>query len=149
MDLALKADFFILNDSEAKALTKTDSISSALRLLRGRRLVITLGRLGAIINGEDTGLQMIPALNIPKEKIVDTTGAGDVWCGAFLATYDLTEDLTNAVSTASIISGIKCSSWGFSKLINLRFKDPNDVIDIVIGLKEGGVQKRLIDYIDE
>ena len=148
-DLALKADFFILNDSEAKALTQTDSISSALRLLKAKMLIVTLGSLGAIISGENVGMQMIPALNIPPEKIVDTTGAGDVWCGAFLATYNLTEDLTKSVSAASIISSIKCSDWGFNSLIKLRFKEPNDVIEFVIGLKEGGLQKRIPDYVNE
>jgi sugar/nucleoside kinase (ribokinase family) len=146
-DLAMKADFFILNDSEAKALAQTDSLSSALRLLKAKMLIVTLGSLGAIISGEKIGIQMIPALNIPPEKIVDTTGAGDVWCGAFLATYNLTEDLTKSVSVASIISSVKCSNWGFNNLVNLRFKEPNDVIEFVIGLKEGGLQKRISDYI--
>ncbi len=148
-DLAMKADFFILNDSEAKALTETDSISTALRLLKARMMIVTLGSLGAIISGENTEMQMIPALNIPPEKIVDTTGAGDVWCGAFLATYNLTKDLTKSVSVASIISSMKCSDWGFNSLLNLRFKEPDDVIELVIGMKEGGLQKRISDYVGE
>ncbi len=148
-DLALKADFFILNDSEAKALTQTDSVLSALRLLKAKRLIVTLGSLGAIISEENMRMQMIPALNIPPEKIVDTTGAGDVWCGAFLATYNLTEDLTKSVSVASMLSSVKCSDWGFNSLVNLRFKEPNDVIAFVIGLKEGGLQKRIVDYVNE
>jgi ribokinase len=144
--LASIADFFIINDSEAKALTQTDSISTALRLLDAKMLVVTLGQLGAIISQKNRGIQMVPALNIPVEKIVDTTGAGDAWCGAFLATYDLTGDLMKSISVASIISSIKCSSWGFDNLINLRFKKPDDVIEYVIGLKEGSFQKSLTDY---
>ncbi len=144
--LALNADFFILNDTEAKALTQTDSISTALRLLKAKMLIITLGELGAIANGEKIGIQMIPALNVPLKNIVDTTGAGDTWCGAFLAAYKLTEDLMKAVTTASIISSIKCSSWGLQKLVNLRFRKPDDVIEYVIGLKEGALQKRILDY---
>jgi len=145
-DLASKADFFILNDSEAKALAETDSISAALRLLDAKTLIVTLGQLGAIISGKNTGIQMVPALNIPIEKLVDTTGAGDTWCGAFLAAYNLTEDLLKSVSVASIISSIKCSNWGFNNLINLQFKKPDDVIEYVIGLKEGSLQKSLVDY---
>lgn len=148
-DIALKADFFIVNDSEAKALAQTDSLSSAVRLLKAKRLIVTLGSLGAIISGEDVGLQMVPALTLPPDKVVDTTGAGDVWCGAFLATYNLTEDFAKSVSTASTISRIKCSDWGFQSLINLRFKEPNDVIEFVMGLKDGGIQKRILDYIKD
>lgn len=145
-ELASRADLFILNDSEAKALTQTDSISTALRLLKAKKLVVTLGELGAIISGEN-GIQMVPALSLPMGRVVDTTGAGDAWCGAFLAAYKLTGDLMKSVTVASIISRIKCSDWGLNKLINLRFREPDDVIEYVIGLREGSLQKRISDYI--
>jgi sugar/nucleoside kinase (ribokinase family) len=146
-EIALDADFFILSDTEAKALTQTDSISSAVRLLKAKLLVVTLGNLGAIISGDNSELQMIPALNLSPDKIVDTTGAGDVWCGAFLATYNLTNDFGKSVSAASTISRIKCSDWGFQSLIKLKFNKPNDVIEFVMGLKDGGIQKRIMDYL--
>jgi len=145
-NLALNADFFIVNDTEAKALAQTDSISTALRLLEAKMLIITLGELGAIIKGEKIGIQMIPALNVALRNVVDTTGAGDAWCGAFLAAYKLTEDLMKSVTIASIISSIKCSGWGLKKLINLEFRKPDDVIEYVIGLREGALQKRILDY---
>jgi sugar/nucleoside kinase (ribokinase family) len=145
-DIALKADFFIVNDTEAKALAQTDSISSAVRLLKAKRLIVTLGSLGAITSGENSELQMVAALTLPPDKVVDTTGAGDVWCGAFLATYNLTEDFAKAINAASTISRIKCSNWGFQSLINLRFKEPNDVVEFFMGLKDGAIQKRILDY---
>jgi sugar/nucleoside kinase (ribokinase family) len=148
-DIALKADFFIVNDTEAKALAQTDSISSAVRLLKAKRLIVTLGNLGAIISGENVDLQMVPALTLPPDRVVDTTGAGDVWCGAFLATFNLTEDFIKSVSAASTISSIKCSDWGFQNLINLHFKEPNDVIEFVMGMKDGGIQKRMFEYLKE
>ncbi len=148
-DIALKADFFIVNDTEAKALAQTDSISSAVRLLKAKNLILTLGDLGAIVNGEDVGLQLINASTLPPDKVVDTTGAGDVWCGAFLATYNLTEDFAKSVNIASTISRIKCSDWGFQSLINRRFKEPNDVIEFVMALKDGGIQKQIFDYVKD
>ena len=148
-DIALKADFFILSDTEAKALAQTDSISVAVRLLKAKRLIVTLGVFGAIISEENGDMQMVPALNLSPDKIVDTTGAGDVWCGAFLATYNLTEDFGKSVSAASTISRIKCSDWGFQSLVKLRFKEPNDVIEFVMGLKDGGIQKRMLDYMKD
>jgi ribokinase len=144
--MASKADFFIVNDSEAKALTETDSLSIALRLLEAKTLVVTLGEFGAIVNTEKRGVQIVPSLRFPVEKIVDTTGAGDAWCGAFLAAYQLTQDVVKAVTAASVISSIKCTGWGFSKLLNLKFKDVNSITDYVIGLREGRLQKRLSDY---
>lgn len=148
-DIALKADFLIMSDTEVKALAQTDSISSAVRLLKAKRLIVTLGIFGAIISEENGDLQMVPGLNLSPDKLVDTTGAGDVWCGAFLATYNLTEDFGKSVSAASTISRIKCSDWGFQSLVNLRFKEPNDVIEFVMGLKDGGIQKRIFDYVKD
>ena len=85
---------------------------------------------------------MVPALTLPPDRVVDTTGAGDVWCGAFLATYNLTEDFAKSVSAASTISSIKCSDWGFQNLINLRFKEPNDVIEFCYGTEGWGHPKK-------
>lgn len=145
-ELAGKTDLFILNDSEAKVLTETTSLSTALRLLKARMLVITLGELGAIISREDGEIQMVPALNYPLKKVLDTTGAGDTWCGAFTTAYKLTDDLMKSVTAASVICSIKCTGWGFNSLLDLRFRDVNDVIEYVIGLREGSMQKRISDY---
>jgi len=140
------ADFFIINDSEAKALAESDSLSIALKMLEAKMLVITLGEFGAIVKTDKGDVQMIPAIRFPVEKLVDTTGAGDAWCGAFLAAYKLTGNIIKSVTVASIISGIKCTGWGFSRLFKLRFKNVDSVIDYVIGLREGAIQKRLLDY---
>lgn len=148
-EIALRADFFIVNDTEAKALAQTRSISSAVRLLKAKNLILTLGNLGAVVNSKNVGLQMIPSVNLSPDKVVDTTGAGDVWCGAFLAAYNLTQDFAKSISVASTISRIKCSDWGFQSLRNLRFKEPNDVIEFFMGLKDGGIQKRILDYMKD
>lgn len=146
MGISSEVDFFIMNDSEAKLLTKAESLSIALRLLKAKTLVVTLGEFGAIISGENGDVRMVPALRFPVEKIMDTTGAGDAWCGAFLAAYGLTEDFVRAVTAASVISSIKCTGWGFSKLLNLKFKSVENIAEYVIGLKEGSLQKRIIDF---
>jgi len=145
-ELASKVDFFIVNDSEAKVLTESESLSIALRLLSAKMLIVTLGEFGAIINTENGEVQMVPALRFPVEKIVDTTGAGDAWCGAFLAAYKLTEDFVKSVTAASVISSIKCTGWGCSKLLNLKFNSVDNIAEYVIGLKEGSLQKRILDY---
>lgn len=145
-NLASEADFFILNDHEAKSLAKRDSLSTALTLLKAKRLIITLGELGAIISQGNRQIQMIPALNLPAKSIVDTTGAGDVWCGGFSAAYKLTDDLMKSVTIASILSSIKCSGWNVQKLLKLRFRNPDNAIEYVIGLRDGALQKTISDY---
>jgi sulfofructose kinase len=52
-------------------------------------------RIGGVTNGEegllwyDEGgeISRLPALPVPKEKIIDTSGAGDVFHGAYIASY--------------------------------------------------------------
>ena len=146
-EIAREADFFILNDEEVKALAGVGSISRALELLEARTLVVTLGELGAIISSEEKGIQMVPALAVPKGDVVDTTGAGDSWCGAFMGTYVATGDLMKAVSVASIIAGLKCRGWGPSKLLELRFKSPDEAIEYVMGMRDGFVQRKLTDFV--
>ncbi len=144
--LASYADFFILNEFEAKALTQTSSLSFALEQIETQRLIITMGKLGALISGVDIDPQMIPALTLPMETTVDTTGAGDTWNGAFLATYMKTHNLMQAVTVASIISSIKCQKWGFKAIQRLAFRSSTDVVEYVLALKEGSMQKRLTDF---
>lgn len=145
-ELGSRSDFFMLNEFEAKALAQTSSLSTALERIKARTLIVTMGKLGAIVSGVDADPQMVPALVTPTGRIVDTTGAGDTWNGAFLASYGLTGDLMKAVTAASIISSIKCSQWGFKAIQNLTFQKPSDVVEYVLALKEGNVQRRITDY---
>ncbi len=145
-ELASEVDFFIMSDFEAKALAEVETLSTALRLLKAKLLIVTLGELGAIITTETGEVRMVPALSFPVEKLTDTTGAGDTWCGAFVAAYKLTGDLVKSVTAASVISSIKCTGWGFSKLLSLRFKNVDNIAEYVIGLREGGIQKRILDF---
>jgi 2-dehydro-3-deoxygluconokinase len=144
--LAAQVDFFMLNEFEAKALTQTSSISLALERIKTDRLVITMGKLGAIISGTNIEPQMMPATLLPARKTVDTTGAGDTWNGAFLAAYAATQDLMKAVTVASVISSLKCQQWGFKALQKLTFENPGDVVAYVLALKEGGMQKKITQF---
>lgn len=144
--LASQVNFFMLNEFEAKTLAQTDSLITTLERLQAQKMIVTMGKLGAIVSGDDIDPQMIPALNVPTDKVVDTTGAGDTWNGAFLATYKTTSNLMQSVIVASIISSIKCSKWGFQAIQDLSFKTPREVVEHILALKEGGIQKKITHY---
>jgi len=146
LKLASQVDFFMLNEFEAKALAQTRYLPIALERIRVKRLIVTMGKLGAIISGTDFETSMMPALSVPTEKIVDTTGAGDVWSGAFLAAYKITRDLMKSVNVASIISSVKCSGWGFQSIEKLSFLKPSDIVEYVVALREGSLQKKIPDF---
>jgi ribokinase len=87
-DLLSRTDFLIVNETEAADLLNQivevqDSEKAARSLLDlgPKNVVITLGKHGAVITTGD-GVTHIPA---PEVDVVDTTGAGDAFCGAMAA----------------------------------------------------------------
>jgi len=75
-----------------------------------RAAIVTLGHHGAV--GRDgSGIHHVAAY---REGIVDTTGAGDVYRGAF--TVGLLEgmDFQDAMKFAAIVAGLKCRAHGRS-----------------------------------
>jgi ribokinase len=86
-DLLLKADILIPNKKGAQIITKTQSPEEAAKILvkKGINIVIiTLGSRGVLITTPDYQ-KRINAYSV--DKIVDTTGAGDTFNGAFSIGY--------------------------------------------------------------
>ena len=81
------ADILIVNETEALELLSADQTSSwadvsdRLRGLGPSTVIVTLGGEGALANVDGTVITM----SAPNANVVDTTGAGDAFCGAFAA----------------------------------------------------------------
>jgi sugar/nucleoside kinase (ribokinase family) len=149
LNAANLSDIFILNEKELRALIGMDVVSEALRKIKSKIIVLTLGEIGTIINSEK-GIEFIPAMTaITKNLLVDVTGAGDTWAGSFLASYIKYKDWRKAVGYASFISAIKCTGWNFEKIKNLRFNNIEEAYEFIIALKEKGRQLRLTDITDK
>src|ERR1700738_3563482 len=76
-------DLLILNDSEAREMTKETSLIKAGRQIRKfgpRYVAIKKGEHGALLFGED---EFFSAGAYPLEDIHDPTGAGDTFAGGF------------------------------------------------------------------
>jgi sulfofructose kinase len=75
----------------------------------GRMLIVTLGPEGSVVfdNGESYHQ---PAF--PVEKVVDTTGAGDVFHGAYAYGLTLGHDVRRNLRFASAVSALKCRALG-------------------------------------
>jgi len=98
-ELLERVDVLILNESEATDLAKAgpppdvDGWRALAARLNARACVVTLGGLGAVgSDGTDTWWQ--PAFTA---SIVDTTGAGDAFCGALAQSLAAGLDLREAV----------------------------------------------------
>jgi ribokinase len=80
-------DILIVNETEALELLFSDrasgwaDVSERLRALGPSTVIVTLGGEGALANVDGTVITM----SAPNVDVVDTTGAGDAFCGAFAA----------------------------------------------------------------
>ncbi len=77
-------DILFANETEAMSLTRTDSFEAAAQAIQGRAAmcVLTRGAEGAIVLTEN-GERFETAAE-PVAKVVDTTGAGDLFAAGFM-----------------------------------------------------------------
>src|SRR5438552_11228850 len=108
-----RVDLLILNDSEARELTKETSLIKAGRKIREygpRYVAIKKGEHGALLFGED---EFFSAGAYPLEDIHDPTGAGDTFAGGFagyLAAH-VQENVTFDVMRKAVIYGSVLASF--------------------------------------
>lgn len=109
-------DVLVPNELEARALTGMAgegidgalAMAGALRAQGPRRVVITLGALGAIAVAN--GLRVhVPAF---EARIVDTVGAGDAFCAALALQLGEDAGLEQAVRFACAAGAIACTRAG-------------------------------------
>jgi sugar/nucleoside kinase (ribokinase family) len=101
-------DLLFANESELKSLYETADFDTALRHLRAeaRLAVVTRSAKGAVIvTGEKT--EAVPAY--PVERVVDSTGAGDLFAAGFLHGFarklpHATSARLGALAAAEVIS---------------------------------------------
>ena len=104
-------DIAICGEEHAYAVTNTnDSLKAVEKLSKnGYRIVgITLGSKGSIFKTEGK----IVKQKAFKVKVVDTTGAGDVFHGAFAYGIIQGWDVQKTAEFASAVSALKCTKLG-------------------------------------
>lgn len=105
--LAMQSDILIVNEIEARELlgwgedeTDWDAAASELRERGPQSVIITIGDEGAVVLAEGGKQRITP----PQVTVVDTTGAGDAFCGAFAARIAAGESVAKA-SEIGVIAG--------------------------------------------
>jgi ribokinase len=104
-----RIDVLIVNETEAEDLlgsavsaTNGEDAARALAHLGPETVVVTLGAAGAaIVHAGETAT--IPA---PRVQVVDTTGAGDAYCGAFAAELARGSDPFTAARTGVVAGSL-------------------------------------------
>lgn len=108
-ELLACVDVLIVNEGElATVAGHPGSIAECLQRLSTPTVVVTLGAHGCCARGPE-GLVLQPAFAVQP---VDTTGAGDTFCGSLVAALSLGESLAQAVQRASAAAALACTQLG-------------------------------------
>ncbi len=104
-------DHLIVNEHEACLLGGSDDLGSACAVLARRvpHLVVTLGSAGSVLF--DAG-QESARIAAPAVTAVDTTGAGDTFCGAFAAAIARGESSVRSARFASAAAALSVKGLG-------------------------------------
>ena len=87
-EILKNVDILVVNETEAELLAGSSDLKNCGEILRKvcRTVIITLGEKGAMLWEEEKPVVKVDCPIIAKEKVVDTTGAGDAFVGS-LATF--------------------------------------------------------------
>jgi len=118
-------DIFIPNETELSTfsgmpVSDADSAAAAARKMQSMgvgRLIVTMGSKGALIVETDGSTVFVPAR---KVKAVDTTAAGDTFCGALCVAVSEGKGLEEAAQLAAAASALTVQKMGAQNSIPFR-----------------------------
>ena len=120
LKLLKRIDGFVLNDSEARQLTKEDNMFAALKKIHKlgpKYVIIKKGSHGSILSGP-RGIFICPAY--PLHTVEDPTGAGDSFVGGmmgYLATAkgSIDDNIRRAMVYGSVVASFCCEGFGLTR----------------------------------
>lgn len=108
-ELLQVVDLLVVNEGELRALVAhPGTVAAMLQQLDVPTVVVTLGRRGCVAR-QHTDFVLQPAFTISP---LDTTGAGDTFCGTLVAHLAQGRSLDQAIRTASAAAALACTTLG-------------------------------------
>ena len=156
MDIALDelkktmsmVDVLIINDEEARQLSKEYSLVKAAKVIREmgpKYLIIKKGEHGALLfHGEK--VFFAPAL--PLEDVFDPTGAGDTFAGGFMGYLSATDDtsfdnMKRAIIAGSALASFCVEKFGTERLMEISSTDLLQRIQRFVALTDFNMEQTL------
>ena len=138
LELLSYIDFIIPNQHEAEKIsgikvTNSNDAEKAARAIHGmgvKNVVVTLGSLGAVICQEGR----IQVVSAPKVEAIDTTAAGDVFCGALAVGLSEGRTLIESVEFACRVAAISVTKLGAQS--SIPYRNESVVESLVIDKKQ-------------
>jgi sugar/nucleoside kinase (ribokinase family) len=130
-------DVLIINDEEARQLSKEYSLLKASKIIRAmgpKILIIKKGEHGALLFHENH-VFFAPAL--PLEEVFDPTGAGDTFAGGFMGYLAATDDISFENMKRAIIAGSALASFSVEKFGTTRLTE----------ITESDMEKRMQQFV--
>jgi ribokinase len=112
------SDYFIPNETEAALLTglpvetveQAKAAAATLQARGARNVILTLGVRGALVVTEDGEATVVPSFSVGP--VMETTGAGDAFCGGFATALAEGQSLLEAVRFGCATAGISVTRAG-------------------------------------
>ena len=112
------ADYLTPNETEAALLTgmpvetveQAKLAAEALLASGARNVILTLGARGALVATSDGSMTLVPAFD--AGPVLETTGAGDAFCGGFATALAEGQPLLDAVRFGCATAGISVTRAG-------------------------------------
>ncbi len=133
LKVTARADVLLLNDEEARLLSEAHHLRDCAKVILEmgpRYLIIKKGEHGALFFAQDGSMAIVPAY--PVRSVVDPTGAGDMYAGAFMgyiahANAPVTPQLMRkALLHASVVASFGVEDFSFNALETLTFQAVHD-----------------------
>jgi len=127
LSLLKKVDIYVANDQEARTLAQEHNLLKAAKHLRSlgpRMILIKKGEHGVLFYC-DKFIFSLPAY--PTDKVIDPTGAGDTFAGAFMGYLAKvnkinTTSLKKAILYGTIAASFNIEDFGLNKTANLSLR---------------------------
>lgn len=126
-------DYLLINENESELLTGEKDIKAAAEKLIDygiRQIIIKQGSNGAHYFNSN---EHISVGVFPVERVVDPTGAGDVFAGAFAGTIASSGSCTDGLVYASALASVCVEGFGVEKLSNVNADDLQQRIEYLKG----------------
>lgn len=133
-DVLAHIDLFLPSDQEVRGLlqdglTESDPMQNALTCARWfakrgpRIVVIKLGSRGALVyERAGDSAWLVPALSV---DVVDVTGAGDAFCGGFMAEYAHSGNMIAAAIHGTVSASFAIQDYGATRLLSASLDEAN------------------------